>query len=118
MDAKKFWVQKNFGSKKFCVQKYYGSEKNGGPKKIEPEKYFESKIFVPPLPYDIGLSKVGWIGRGGVGMGVPFLGFKGEHCWRRKIDILVKHLISLTPECLIFHRKPPFSRNLGFFIFF
>ena len=31
---------------------------------------------VPPLPYSIGLSKVGWIGRGGVGMGVPFLGFR------------------------------------------
>ena len=29
----------------------------------------------PPLPYGIGLSKVGWIWRGGVGMGVPFLGF-------------------------------------------
>ena len=41
-----------------------------GPKK------FESKIFgPPPLPYSIGLSKVGWIGRGAVGMGVPFLGF-------------------------------------------
>ena len=46
-----------------------------GPKKIESEKYFELKIFGPPLPYGIGLSKVGWIGRGGVGMGVPFLGF-------------------------------------------
>ena len=37
------------------------------------------KIFVksfgsPPLSYGIGLSKMGWIGRGG-GMGVPFLGF-------------------------------------------
>ena len=30
---------------------------------------------VPHLPYGMGLSKVGWIGRGGVGMGVPFLGF-------------------------------------------
>ena len=47
-----------------------------GPKKIESEKYFESKFLVPPpLPYGIGLSKVGWIGRGAVGMGVPFLGF-------------------------------------------
>ena len=42
---------------------------------FESEKYFESKIFgLPPLPYGIGLSKMGWIGRGG-GMGVPFLGF-------------------------------------------
>ena len=48
-----------------------------GPKKIESEKYFESKIFgPPPHPYDIGLSKVGWMDRErGVGMGVPFLGF-------------------------------------------
>ena len=30
---------------------------------------------VPPLHYDIGLSKVRWIGRGAVGMGVLFLGF-------------------------------------------
>ena len=29
----------------------------------------------PTLHYGIGLSKVGWIGRGRVGMGVPFLGF-------------------------------------------
>ena len=58
MGPKILWVQKNCGSKK-----------------IESEKYFESKFFVPPLPYGIGLSKVGWIGRGGVGMGVPFLGF-------------------------------------------
>ena len=35
----------------------------------------DSKMFGPPPSFGIGLSKVGWIGRGGIGMGVPFLGF-------------------------------------------
>ena len=53
--SEKIQVPKNFRSKKLWVQKYY--------------RYAS-------LPYSIGLSKVGWIGRGvGVGMGVPFLGF-------------------------------------------
>ena len=53
------FFEKNFGSKKIL-----------GPKKLESEKYFESKLLVPPPPsYGIGLSMVGWIG-------VPFLGFK------------------------------------------
>ena len=59
---KKFWVQKNFESKKIV-----------GPKKFESKKYFESKFFGPPPPYSIGLSMVGWIGRGGLGWGFHFL---------------------------------------------
>ena len=52
-------VKKYFGPKKIMVQK------NCGSKKFESEKYFELKIFgSPPLPYNIGLNKVGWIGRG------------------------------------------------------
>ena len=52
---------------KFWVRKNCGSEKIVGPTTFESEKYLESKIVGPPLPYDIGLSKVGWIGRRGVG---------------------------------------------------
>ena len=74
---KKFRFQKIFGSKKILGKKRFWVQKKCGPKKIESEKYFESKIFGPhPHPYGIGLSMVGWIGRRGVGMGVPFLGFR------------------------------------------
>ena len=68
--AKKFWVRK-----KFWIQKNLGSKKIVGPKQFESAKYFESKIFGPPflrhrVKYS-GLDK--WRG---VGMGVPFLGFR------------------------------------------
>ena len=88
---KKIWVRKNFGSeKKFWLKKnlvlkigrkIFRSQKESGCKKISCPKNFGSKnilsqqFLAPTLHYGIGLSKVGWIGRGRVGMGVPFLGF-------------------------------------------
>ena len=52
-----------------------GSKKIVGPKQFESAKYFESKIFGPPfLRHRVkygGLDK-----KRGVGMGVPFLGFR------------------------------------------
>ena len=62
---KKVLGQKNLGPKNFWSEKYVFS------KNILSKKFFAP----PPLPYGIGLSKVDWIGRGGIGMGVPFLGF-------------------------------------------
>ena len=59
-EKKSFWVQRKFlGPKILWV----------------PKNILSQQFLVPHLPYGIGLSKVGWIGRGGVGMGVPFLGF-------------------------------------------
>ena len=60
------------GPKTFWVQKYYGSRKIVD---LSLKNILSQTFLVPHLPYGMGLSKVGWIGRGGVGMGVPFLGF-------------------------------------------
>ena len=60
------------GPKTFWVQKYYGSRKIVD---LSLKNILSQTFLVPRLPYGMGLSKVGWIGRGGVGMGVPFLGF-------------------------------------------
>ena len=43
---------------------------------------------------------------------------KGEHWWRKKIYIQIKHKFLMTPVYVIFHRDPPLKRYLGFFIFF
>ena len=61
------------GPKTFWVQKYYGSRKIVD---LSLKNILSQTFLVPHLPYGMLLSKVGWIGRGGgVGMGVPFLGF-------------------------------------------
>ena len=63
------------GPKTFWVQKYYGSRKIVD---LSLKNILSQTFLVPRLPYGMGLSKVGWIGRGGlgVGMGVSFLGFR------------------------------------------
>ena len=40
--------------------------------------------------------------------------FKGEHWWRKKIYIQIKHKFLMTPVYVIFHKDPPFNRYLGF----
>ena len=84
LGLKKFWLKKNWvpkyclvgknsgskkflGPKKFWVKKIFGSKNilgpnNCGSKKFESEKYFESKIFGPPLPTVQGKA---WQGLGG-----------------------------------------------------
>ena len=61
------------GPKTFWVQKYYGSRKivDLSLKNILSEKF----LVLSPLPYGIGLTKVGWIGRGGGwdGGSIPWL---------------------------------------------
>ena len=54
------------GPKIFWVQKIVG------PKNLSLKNILSQSVLV--LPYGIGLSKVGWIGRWGVEMWVPFLG--------------------------------------------
>ena len=84
---KQFRFQKNFGSKEilgpnilgpknFRLENVLSPKKIVGPKNLSLKNILSQKFLVPPpLPYIIGLSKVGWIGRGGVRMRVPFLGF-------------------------------------------
>ena len=67
----KFWIPKSFGSRKILCPKNFVSKNIMGPKKMGVQKklslknILSQKFSFPPLPYDIGLSKVGWIGRGG-----------------------------------------------------
>ena len=81
LGLKKFWLKKNWVQKyclvrKIQVPKNFWVKKNFGSIKIEPEKYFESKTFGPPQSLRHMVKYGGLNRKTGVGMGVPFLGFR------------------------------------------
>ena len=78
-------------------KKNVGSKKIVGPKTLSLKNVLSQKNFATPSPhpYGIGLSKVGWIGRGGVGMGAPFLGFN----------------VAYIPNHSLLHSLKPFEKE-------
>ena len=60
-ESKKILGKENLGPKIFWVQKIVGPKKSL-------KNILSQKFLVLPLPYDIELSKVGWIGRGGLAL--------------------------------------------------
>ena len=66
LDPKQFWVQKNFGPKKIV-----------GSKNLSLKNILSPKFLVPPPSSLRHRVKYGGLNRStGVGMGVPFLGFR------------------------------------------
>ena len=83
------WVQKNLGPKNIWFKNILGPKKLGVQKDLNLINILSQKFLFPPLPYSIGLSKVGCIGRGGDGG--SFLGFRVAYIPN------LSHLQSLEP---------------------